>query len=368
MALMKFTIRRRDRATSARSGEIETRHGIFRTPAFMPVGTKAAVRALYPSQLREAGVEILLSNAYHLRLRPGDDYIQARGGLHRFMGWDGPILTDSGGYQIFSLAHRRRLSEDGVEFASPIDGATEFFTPERVLDIQRNLGSDIVMPLDHPAPGDADREEANRALQQTLNWWDRSRRHWGSPADQALFAIVQGGCFEELRSECVNRMIDSDPPGFSIGGLSVGEPKERLHGITEFTARLLPPEKPRYLMGVGTPADIVRAVAAGVDMFDCILPTRLGRTGWAFVPGGKLKIRNAEFKEDDRPLDESCGCPACRSFSRAAIRHYFNVGEILGPASLSIHNVHVYQSLMRRIRDAIAAGTFEEMVRHADDQ
>jgi queuine tRNA-ribosyltransferase len=355
------------REKAARAGEVTTAHGTFQTPAFMPVGTKAAVKAVYPAQLRATGSEIILSNAYHLRLRPGDAYVRARGGLHKFMGWSGPILTDSGGYQVFSMAALRKLRPEGVEFASHIDGAPEFFTPEIVIDIQRNLGSDIMMPLDHPAPGTAPRDEANQAMTTTLNWWDQSRTYWdkvGTP-DQALFAIVQGGPYDDLRQECVKRMLDYDPPGFSIGGLAVGEPKETLYRVTALTASLLPETKPRYLMGVGTPEDIIRAVASGVDMFDCILPTRLGRTGWAFTSQGKIKLRNAEYKEDDGPIDPACDCEACRSFSRALIRHYFNMDEILGPAALSLHNITYYQKLMRSIRAAIRGGTFGEMVRNA---
>jgi queuine tRNA-ribosyltransferase len=362
---VKFSLLARDPGTSARLGEAVTAHGRFRTPAFMPVGSKGAVKGLYPSQLKSAGAEIVLSNAYHLHLRPGDAYIGERGGLHKFMGWSGSILTDSGGYQVFSLAKLRKISADGVEFASPIDGAAEFFTPESVLDIQRRIGSDIVMPLDHPAPGTAGRDEAKEAMDRTLDWLSRSVAHWKG-SEQALFAIVQGGVFEDLRRECARRMVDLDLPGYAIGGLSVGESKEALYGMTEATAKLLPEDRPRYLMGVGTPADMIRCVASGVDMFDCILPTRLGRTGWAFTSEGRIKLRNAQYKDDDRPIDPACPCEACRSFSRALIRHYFLVGEMLGPAALSLHNVRYYLALMAGIRDAIAGGTFADMVRRAD--
>jgi queuine tRNA-ribosyltransferase len=362
---MKFQVLATE--NKARRGIVETAHGSFNTPAFMPVGTKAAVKSLYPDQLRAIGTEILLSNTYHLRLRPGDEYLRNRGGLHKFMGWNGPILTDSGGYQVFSMAKLCVLKPDGVEFSSHIDGSREFFTPELVVDIQRNIGSDIMMPLDHPVPGTASRDEANQAMTTTLNWLERGLRHWKKVGNdrQDLFAIVQGGPYEDLRRECVKKMIDLDPPGFAIGGLAVGEPKETLYSITEVTASLLPKDKPRYLMGVGTPEDIIRSVAAGVDMFDCILPTRMGRTGWAYTSEGAIKLRNAAYKDDDAPIDPACSCNACRAFSRAVIRHYFNIGEILGPAALSLHNVFYYQSLMKKIRDAIAAGRFEEMVKNA---
>lgn len=363
---VKFTVKARDRG--ARLGVVETAHGAFNTPAFMPVGTKAAVKGLFPAQLKAIGTEIILSNAYHLRLRPGDEYLRARGGLHKFMGWDGPILTDSGGYQIFSLAKTCVVTAEGVKFWSHIDGAEEFFTPESVLDIQRNIGSDIIMPLDQPAPGTATRDVANQAMATTLNWLERSFRHWKKVGNdrQDLFAIVQGGPYEDLRRECAKTMLDYDPPGFSIGGLAVGEPKPVLYDITALTASLLPQDKPRYLMGVGTPEDIIRSVAAGVDMFDCILPTRMGRTGWAYTSEGAIKLRNAKYKDDDRPIDPCCSCEACRCFSRALIRHYFNMEEMLGGVALSLHNVCYYQKLMKSIRDAIAAGRFEEMVKNAD--
>lgn len=361
---MQFRILAVDGRTRGRVGEIETAHGSFRTPAFLPVGTRAAVRGMPPWQLEELGAEIVLCNAYHLHLRPGDEAIRELGGLHRFMGWSRPILTDSGGYQIFSLLPHRTVRDEGVEFRDPVGGSLRFFTPESVVEIQRNLGSDILMPLDCPVGHPAGRSEAERALALTRSWLDRSFAHArdrGLPG-QDLFAIVQGSVFPDLRRAAVEHAMSFDPPGLAIGGLAVGEPPEQMHETAALTASLLPPHRPRYLMGVGTPEDIVRAVAAGVDLFDCILPTRLGRTGWAFTGQGRLKIRNAAFRADDAPVDPGCACPTCRRFSRAYLRHCFHVGEMLGPIALTIHNLFFYLRWMDRIRAAIESGRLADLL------
>lgn len=360
---MKFKVLARDAASSARLGRVETPHGAFDTPAFMPVGTKAAVKTVAPAQLREAGVQILLCNTYHLALRPGEEKIAQLGGLQKFMSWDGPILTDSGGYQVFSLAHLRRVTDEGVEFRSHLDGSAVFFTPERVVEIQTRLGSDILMPLDEPSPWPCERPDAERAAARTLAWWKRSPQ----PRDgRALFGIVQGATFPELRKRCVEEIASTSPPGFSIGGLSMGEPAQVLYEIVEHTAALLPADRPRYLMGAGTPSDLLRAVLAGIDMFDCILPTRLGRNGWAFTRRGMLKIRNKRFEFDESPLDPDCACACCRQFTRAYLRHCFHVDEILGLAMLSLHNLHYYAALMKRVREAIPAGGLREILREVE--
>jgi queuine tRNA-ribosyltransferase len=350
---MRFTVAARH--GRARTGLLETAHGTIETPAFMPCGTKGAVKGLEPRELRSAGIDILLSNTYHLALRPGEERIAKLGGLHRFMGWDGPILTDSGGYQVFSLADLRKIDDEGVTFQSHLDGATVRFTPERVVEIQEKLGSDILMPLDEPIPWPPDPRVARRALDRTHAWWKRSKPP-GNGA--ALFGIVQGSILPELRRESVETVAAADPPGFALGGFSMGEPIPQMYEVVESTARLLPDAKPRYLMGVGMPADIVAAVRAGIDLFDCILPTRMGRTGVAFTSEGLLRIRNAMHAEDLRPLDPACEAACCRGpHTRAWLRHCFQVDEMLGPKLLSLHNVAYYGRLMRRLRAAIRDGT-----------
>ena len=352
---MRFTLNAR--CGKARAGVVDTAHGSFETPAFMPCGTQAAVKALEPRELREAGIQILLSNAYHLALRPGEETIARLGGLHRFMAWDGPILTDSGGYQVFSLARLRKITDEGVTFQSHIDGATVKFTPERVIEIQEKLGSDILMPLDEPIPFPPDPKVARAALNRTHAWWKRSRATQG-----ALFGIVQGSVIPELRKESAETIAASDPPGFALGGFSMGETASQMDEMVEYTVSLLPDSKPRYLMGVGMPRDILAAVRAGVDLFDCILPTRMGRNAMAFTSSGMVRIRNAEFARDEKPLDPGCSCPCCRSYSRAYLRHCFGVKEILGPKLLSLHNVHHYGRLMQRIRAAIREEALEGLM------
>jgi queuine tRNA-ribosyltransferase len=356
--MLSFSIASRDPNSRARAGRIETRHGAFDTPAFMPVGTKAAVKTIMPSQLEAAGTQILLCNAYHLALRPGEALVAKMGGLHRFMGWAGPILTDSGGYQVFSLAKLRKVNDAGVEFQSHLDGSTVNLSPERALEIQRILGADIVMPLDEPAPFPSTPAQAEGAVKRTSAWLERSVK---ARQEEALFGIVQGGTHADLRRRSVEDVLRHDLPGVAIGGLSLGEPAETMIETAGVVCDATPESKPRYLMGVGTPGDIANAVLRGADMFDCILPTRLGRNGWAFTSEGMLKIRNAAFKEDGRPIDPACACPACRGFSRSYLRHCFSVDEILGLSMLSLHNITYYQGLMKRIRNAIQVGTLKKL-------
>lgn len=352
---MRFSIAARH--GRARAGAIETAHGPFETPAFMPCGTKGAVKGIEPRELRGAGIEILLSNTYHLALRPGEDRVAESGGLHRFMSWDGPILTDSGGFQVFSLADLRKISDEGVTFQSHIDGATVEFTPERVIEIQEKLGSDILMPLDEPIPWPPDPKVARAALDRTHAWWRRSRATKGG----ALFGIVQGSVVPELRRESAELIASTDPPGYALGGFSMGETASCMYEMVGYTTSLLPDSRPRYLMGVGTPADILAGVRAGVDLFDCILPTRMGRTGVAFTSGGTVRIRNSKHARDLGPLDPACDGPCCRNYSRAYLRHCFNVDEMLGPKLVSLHNVRYYGSLMKRIRSAIRDGTLDTL-------
>jgi queuine tRNA-ribosyltransferase len=349
---IRFTIDAR--LGAARAGRIETPHGTFETPAFMPCGTKAAVKGLEPRELREAGIEIVLCNTYHLALRPGEERVAELGGLQKFMGWNGPILTDSGGYQVFSLSPLRKIDADGVTFQSHLDGATLRFTPERVVEIQEKLGSDILMPLDEPIPWPPEPEVARRALDRTHAWWKRSRSSKG-----ALFGIIQGSVVPELRKESAEAILAGDPPGFALGGFSMGEPPETMDEIVAYTCGLLPAERPRYLMGVGMPRDIVAAVKAGVDLFDCILPTRMGRNGVAFTGAGPVRIRNAKHAKEESPLDPACPGPCCRNHTRAYLRHCFMVDEMLGPRLLSLHNVAYYARLMGKIRAALRAGTWE---------
>jgi queuine tRNA-ribosyltransferase len=353
-----FTIEHEDGA--ARAGVFRTPHGPVDTPAFMAVGTLATVKALDPDDLRALGAQMILGNAYHLHLRPGDDVVREMGGLHAFMGWDGPILTDSGGFQVFSLEGLRTVSEDGVEFRSHIDGSLRAFTPESVMRIERNLGADVIMQFDHVIPGQSDESAARDASERSLRWLarcaDEVARWIGDEPlqEQALFPIVQGGIHESLRRRAARSIRDSgDWVGYGIGGLSVGEAKPDMYRILDVVDTELPRERPRYLMGVGFPEDLVEGVRRGVDLFDCVAPTRMGRNGAAFTRDGRLNIKRAEFRLDKRPLDEECDCSACRRFSRAYIRHLFTADEILGLRLLSLHNVHFLVRLMRDARDAI---------------
>lgn len=350
----------------ARTGTFATPHGEVETPAFMPVGTLGTVKALDPGELRAAGATMVLANAYHLHLRPGDQLIRTLGGIHRFMGWDGPILTDSGGFQVFSLATLRRVSEEGVEFRSHIDGSVRHFTPESVIGIEANLGADVVMQFDHVVPGQSDASVARDASERSLRWLARCRDEFArlqngeARKQQTLFPIVQGGIHAALRREAVESITSLDDwTGYGIGGLSVGESKPAMYEMVEVVDDVLPPQRPRYLMGVGFPEDLVEAVRRGVDLFDCVAPTRMGRNAAAFTSTGRVNIRHARFRDDPLPLDELCGCPTCGRFSRAYLRHLFASDEMLGPRLLSLHNVHFLAETMRAAREAIRAHEFE---------
>ena len=356
---------------AARHGEFETPHGVVRTPAFMPVGTQGAVKGTLFKDLEEADAEIILGNTYHLHLRPGDELIGRRGGLHRFIGWDRPILTDSGGYQVFSLAERRRITEDGAEFQSHIDGSRHHLSPESAVDIQARLGSDVAMVLDECLAHPATRDAAAESMQRSIRWAQRCRNRLQllrsssrsdvivSNTGQAQFGIVQGGVFPDLRCESAEATQAIGFEGYAIGGLSVGEPIPVMYEIVEATARRLPVGQPRYLMGAGTPEDLVESVARGIDMFDCVLPTRNARNGQLFTSLGRLNIRNARYAEDDGPPDPACRCYTCRRHSRAYLRHLHLAGEITAAALNTLHNLTFYLDTMRRIREAIAFGTFD---------
>ncbi|MGH7638952.1 MAG: tRNA guanosine(34) transglycosylase Tgt [Gemmatimonadaceae bacterium] len=359
-----FSFRLQHTAGAARRGELDTPHGVVETPAFMAVGTLATVKSLDPRELHEAGAQMILANAYHLHLRPGDELVARLGGLHRFMGWDGPILTDSGGFQVFSLAQLRTVEEDGVEFRSHIDGSSRRFTPESVMQIERNLGADVVMQFDHVIPGQSDAATARDASERSVRWLSRclDAFHAIEPRgqEQALFPIVQGGIHEDLRREAAGAIrAMHDWPGYGIGGLSVGESKSDMYRILDAVNEALPAERPRYLMGVGFPEDLVEGVRRGVDLFDCVAPTRMGRNGAVFTSDGRLNIKRTEFRADERPLDDACDCAACRQFSRAYLRHLFVSDEMLGMRLLSLHNVHFLVALMRAARDSIANGEFD---------
>jgi len=341
----------------ARAGVLRTPHGEIHTPVFMPVGTQATVKAVPPRDLEAMEAQIILANTYHLYLRPGDELIARRGGLHRFMGWSRSLLTDSGGFQVFSLSAIRKIDDDGVTFKSHLDGSFHRFTPEKAISIQENLGADIIMCLDE-CPPSTDRDYNPIALARTHAWAVRCRQAHRR-ADQALFGIVQGGIFPDLREQSARFLTALDFPGYAIGGLAVGESKADMFQVITWMDDLLPADKPRYLMGVGEPTDLIRAVARGVDMADCVLPTRLARHGAAFTRDGRINMRNRIYAEDDRPIDPECGCYACRHFSRAYIRHLLQAGEILGMYLMSIHNIAFLLDLMREMRAAIVEGRFQ---------
>ncbi len=346
---------------SARRGRLTFDRGAVETPAFMPVGTYGTVKAMTPEELRDTGAEIILGNTFHLMLRPGTEVITAHGDLHDFMHWDGPILTDSGGFQVFSLGKMRKITEEGVTFQSPVNGDKVFLGPEESMAVQRDLGSDIVMCFDECTPYPATEQEALDSMQMSLRWGQRSKDAFGDNPN-ALFGIVQGGMFEDLRAESVDGLKEIGFDGYAIGGLSVGEPKEDMMRILSHTAPLLPEDSPRYLMGVGKPEDIVEAVLRGIDMFDCVMPTRNARNGHIFTREGVIKIRNACHERDTRPLDESCGCYTCQNYSRSYLRHLDKTGEILGSRLNTIHNLYYYQELMRGLRGAIEAGSLDSFV------
>ena len=361
--MLDFKLRKTD--GNARRGSITLNHGEVETPIFMPVGTYGTVKAMSPLELKEIGAQIILGNTFHLWLRPGTEVFDRFGGLHRFMGWDKPILTDSGGFQVFSLGAMRKITEEGVKFASPINGDKLFLSPEISMQIQRSLNSDIVMQFDECTPYEIDgraatSDEAAQSMRMSLRWARRSRNEFDAQENpNALFGIVQGGMFEDLRDESLAGLNEIGFDGIAIGGLSVGEPKEDMMRVLQHIGPRLPAHKPHYLMGVGTPEDLVEGVNNGIDMFDCVMPTRNARNGWLFTRFGDVKIKNARYKNEDGPLDDSCGCYTCRNFSRAYLHHLHRAGEILGARLNTVHNLFYYLDLMRQARDAIDAGAFQ---------
>lgn len=358
-----FKIVKKDEKSSARAGRLDTPHGEINTPVFMPVGTQASIKTLCSKEMEDLGAELILGNTYHLYLRPGHKLIERAGGLHSFMSWKKPMLTDSGGYQVFSLNPLAKVTEEGVNFKSYIDGSSHQFTPEKVIEIEHSLGADIIMPLDECVPYPSSYPFTRRATEFTMDWAKRSKfEHEKNEKKekQTLFGIVQGGIYPNLRELCASFMVDLDFSGLALGGLSVGEPKDMRLEIIEQTLKYLPEDKPRYLMGVGTPEDIVEGVSVGVDMFDCVLPTRNARNGTVFTRKGKMIIKAARYAEDFSPIDENCSCLACKNYSRAYIRHLFQSGEIAGLRLATIHSLHFYLSLMREIRESILQGIFIE--------
>ncbi len=358
---MKFAVEHADGL--ARSGTLVTDHGAVQTPVFMPVGTQGTVKAIEPRELVEVGAELILGNTYHLYLRPGTDILHRAGGLHKLMGWDRAILTDSGGYQIFSLSELRKITDDGVEFRSHIDGSLHFFTPESIIDIQRVIGSDIMMVLDECTAYPCSYEDARQSNEQTLRWAERCRKQFLNSVGfydhaQVLFGIVQGGVFPDIRKRSIDALVDLDFEGYAIGGLAVGEPAEQMYEIVSSSTELLPFAKPRYLMGVGTPENLLEGIERGIDMFDCVLPTRNGRNATLFTTKGALNITNAQFRDDFTPIDDTCGCYACRHFTRAYVRHLFQAKEILGLQLATIHNLFFYEWIMREARQAIVHNNF----------
>ncbi len=361
--MFSFRITDYCKSTAARAGRLSTPHGVVQTPAFMPVGTRGAIKGITVRQLRQTGTEIMLANTYHLALRPGERLVESLGGLHRFTGWDGPILTDSGGFQVFSLDELRQVDDLGVTFRSSIDGTRLHLTPQKAVQIQNSLGADIIMVLDVCPPSHASTRQMIEAVRQTLLWAEQCRLAH-QRQDQWLFAIVQGGLDDDQRWSCLQQLAAMDFPGYAIGGLSVGECPPQMYRILRWLGPALPAGKPRYLMGVGRPIDIAEAVACGIDMFDCVIPTRNGRNGYAFTSAGAVRLRNSRWAEADGPLDDGCRCYTCGRFSKAYLRHLFVAGEMLGPILVSLHNLHYYQVLMAKMRQAIRAGRFGEWLEH----
>lgn len=345
----------------ARRGRVTTRHGSFETPAFMPVGTQGTVKGILPEVLEQTGAECILANTYHLMIRPTESVVKDLGGLHQFMCWKGPILTDSGGFQVFSLSDINKINDDGVTFKSHVDGKIQHLDAKRSMAVQNALGADIIMAFDECPSGKAPVEYHRIALERTLRWAKLSIEYHARPEDQSLFGIVQGGTDLALREYCCKNLLELDFPGYALGGLAVGEGFEQMVKVLGHTTQMLPANKPRYLMGVGFPRDLVAAIGMGVDMFDCTIPTRNGRNAYAFTAGGAIRIRNSKFTRDQGPIEAGCDCYACRHFTRGAIRHYFFASEMLGPILVSVHNIRFYQRLMADLRDAIAAGTFQQM-------
>ena len=362
--MANFQILHQDSNSAARFGLLHTAHGQIETPVFMPVGTAGAVKGITPHQLKETGAEIILANTYHLLLRPGIEIIEKLGGLHKFMAWDRPILTDSGGYQVFSLSPLTQIDDDGVEFASHVDGAKIYLNAEIATEIQNRLEVDIIMCFDQCKPSGADAPKLKKAVERTLLWAKRCKKAHNRP-NQMLFAIVQGGINTDLRTYCAQELVKTGFDGYAVGGLSVGEGHEEMIKTVRYTTPLLPMDKPRYLMGVGTPADIITAVMAGIDMFDCVLPTRNGRNAFAFTENGPLRLRNNTHIEDSSPIEVDCDCYCCRNFSRGALRHFFNSGEMLGPILVSVHNLTFYQRLMAKIRQAIKTNKLADLAKES---
>ncbi len=360
----QFSFNLKNTDNKARRGEVITAHGTIQTPAFMPVGTAATVKAIKFCDIKNSGAEIILGNTYHLMLRPGADLIEKLGGLHKFMNWDKPILTDSGGFQVMSLSKIRKISDAGVEFSSHIDGAKYFVSPERSIEIQHQLGSDITMIFDECVQFPATFAQAKDAMERSLLWAERSKSAFKKRPGYGIFGIVQGSTFRDLREISAQKLIEIGFDGYALGGLAVGEGQEEMFQVLDYATDLLPINQPRYLMGVGKPSDIVGAVARGVDMFDCVIPTRSGRTGQAFSRNGTINIRNAKHRTDDKPLDEKCGCYACKNHSRAYLHHLTKSGEILASMLLSEHNIFYYQELMQEIRQAITQNNFGEFVKN----
>lgn len=353
MYAVRYELIKTCKQTGARLGRLHTPHGVIETPIFMPVGTQATVKAMTPEELKDIGSQIILSNTYHLYMRPGYDLIERAGGLHKFMNWDKPILTDSGGFQVFSLGPLRKIKEEGVEFRSHLDGSKHFLSPEKATEIQNALGSDIIMAFDECAPYPADRQYVKNSLERTTRWLERCKAAHKYPERQALFGIVQGGMYKDLREQSAREITAIDLPGYAIGGLSVGEPKEMMYEVLDYTVPLLPEDKPRYLMGVGSPDDLLEGVLRGIDMFDCVLPTRIARNGTAMTSQGKVVVRNASYAEDFTSLDPECDCYTCRNYTKAYLRHLIKCNEILGARLLTIHNLHFLLKLMENVRGAI---------------
>lgn len=360
MSSLTFELIKKSARSKARRGRITTLHSVIETPVFMPVGTQATVKAMKPEEVRDMGADIILGNTYHLFLRPGHELIREAGGLHKFMNWSGSILTDSGGFQVFSLGKMRKITEEGVRFQSYLDGSRHMLTPESVVEIQTALGSDIMMAFDECAPYPADRRYIKDSLERTTRWLKRCKEAHNNTEEQALFGIMQGGMYKDLRKESADQIVEMDLPGYSIGGLSVGEPKDMMYDILDDCADWLPEEKPRYLMGVGSPDCLIEGVARGIDMFDCVIPTRIARNGMAYTSFGKVSIKNKQYERDFTPLDPKCDCYTCRNYSRAYLRHLFKAGEILSSILLTHHNIHYLLDLMKQIRTAIEEDRFEE--------
>ena len=357
--MFKFKLIKESANSAARLGRITTSYGDIETPIFMPVGTQATVKAMSPRELKEIESQIILANTYHLYLRPGDELIKEAGGLHKFMSWDRPILTDSGGFQVFSLSDLREIKEEGVYFSSHLDGSKHFISPEKSMQIQKNLGSDIVMAFDECPPYPAERDYVKKSLERTIRWAERCKKEMES-SNQALFGIIQGGVYPELRKRSVEEMKKFDFPGYSIGGLSVGEPKEEMYKMLEYTTPIMPRNKPRYLMGVGTPEDLVEGIYHGIDMFDCVMPTRIARHGQVFTSKGRMTVRNAQYKDDFTPLDEDCSCHVCQNYSRGYIRHLIKRNEILGVRLTTYHNLYFMLNLAEKIRESLRNDNFIE--------